>query len=140
MVPGGPDWQQALERLELIADTYLSVSTPVQLAAPSLLASRFAFQTALNARLAQNRAALAAARPADARWDVLRSEGGWSAILSIPRARSEEETALALLDAGLLVHPGYFFDFPSGAHLVVSLLPPPDLFAPGLEILTRALS
>jgi alanine-synthesizing transaminase len=139
LAASGPGSQQALERLELIADTYLSVSTPVQLAAPSLLASRHEFQRALNARLAQNRAALAAARPPAARWDVLRSEGGWSAILSTPRARSEEEQALALLDAGVLVHPGYFFDFPSGAHLVLSPLPEPAEFARGVGILTRAL-
>ncbi|HUJ27343.1 MAG TPA: pyridoxal phosphate-dependent aminotransferase, partial [Myxococcales bacterium] len=134
--PGSPD---ALQRLELIADTYLSVSTPVQLAAPALLASRFEFQNALQVRLAQNRAALQAARPRDAPWDVLRSEGGWSAIVSIPRTPPEEEVALKLLDAGVLVHPGYFFDFPSGAHLIVSLLPPPEAFARGVAILTRAL-
>lgn len=139
LAASGPGSREALQRLELIADTYLSVSTPVQLAAPALLASRFDFQTALQARLSQNRAALAAARPPGARWDLLRSEGGWSAVLSIPRAPSEEETALRLLDAGVLAHPGYFFDFPSGAHLVLSLLPPPAEFARGVEILSRAL-
>lgn len=139
LVASGPGWQESLRRLELIADTYLSVSTPVQLAAPELLAQRHRFQRALNARLAQNRAALAAARPADARWDVLRAEGGWSAILSVPRSRSEDEWALALLDAGVLVHPGYFFDFPSGAHLVLSLLPEPREFARGVAILASTL-
>jgi aspartate/methionine/tyrosine aminotransferase len=139
LVAGGPGAEEAVRKLELIADTYLSVSSPVQLAAPALLASRFEFQNALNRRLAQNRATLAAARPRDAHWDVLRSEGGWSAILSIPRTLDEEQTALKLLDAGVLVHPGYFFDFPSGAHLVLSLLPPPEPFARGAGILTRAL-
>jgi aspartate/methionine/tyrosine aminotransferase len=140
LVASGSGSQQALERLEIIADTYLSVGTPVQLAAPALLAARHEFQGALNARLQQNRAALAAARPPDAHWDVLRSEGGWSAILSVPRTRTEEEWTLALLDAGVLVHPGYFFDFPEGAHLVVSLLPEPAQFARGMEILAAALS
>ena len=129
---------EMLRRLELIADTYLSVSTPVQLAAPRLLEARHEFQRALNSRLAMNRAALRP--PPGAPWDVLRSEGGWSAILSVPRSRSEEEWALRLLDAGVLVHPGYFFDFPSGAHLVVSLLPDPDEFARGVAIVDRVLS
>ena len=139
MVASGPGAQELLRRLELIADTYLSVGGPVQLAAPELLAGRHGFQQALNSRLAQNRAALLAARPPGAAWDVLRSEGGWSAILSVPRSRSDEKWALRLLDAGVLVHPGYFFDFPAGAHLVLSLLGPPEAFARGVEILARAL-
>ena len=60
-------------------------------------------------------------------------------MLSIPRTRSEEEWALSLLQAGVLVHPGYFFDFPAGAHLVVSLLPEPGAFAQGVELLAGAL-
>ncbi len=138
-IAGGPGAAEALERLELIADTYLSVGTPVQLAAAELLETRHGIQQALNSMLARNRAALAAARRPDAAWDLLRSEGGWSAILSVPRSRSEEEWALALLERGVLVHPGYFFDFPSGAHLVVSLLQPPAEFARGAEIVARVL-
>ena len=137
---GGPGADEAVRRLELIADTYLSVSTPVQLAAPGLLAARGPFQQAVQARLAANRAALAAARGPGAAWDVLRSEGGWSQILSVPRSRGEEEWALALLEAGVLVHPGYFFDFPDGAHLVVSLLPEPAKFARAAAILGRVLA
>jgi alanine-synthesizing transaminase len=137
---GGPGADEAVRRLELIADTYLSVSTPVQIAAPELLAVRGPFQRALQARLTENRAALAAARGPGAPWDVLRSEGGWSQVLSVPRSRSEEEWALALLEAGVLVHPGYFFDFPAGAHLVVSLLPEPAQFARAAAILARVLS
>ena len=113
---------EALAGLELIADTYLSVGAPVQHAAHVLLESRRPFQQALSMRLATNRAALLAARPADAAWDVLPTEGGWSAILSVPRSTTEEDWTLRLLDRGVLVHPGYFFDFPSGAHLVLSLL------------------
>jgi aspartate/methionine/tyrosine aminotransferase len=135
----GPGAEGALARLELIADTYLSVATPVQLAAPELLAGRGVFQRAVRDRLRENRAALAAARPPQANWDVLRSEGGWSEVLSVPRSRGEEEWALALLDAGVLVHPGYFFDFPSGAHLVLSLLVPPAEFARGVRILAGVL-
>jgi alanine-synthesizing transaminase len=136
----GPGADEAVRRLELIADTYLSVSSPVQLAAPELIAGRDTFQAAVQERLARNRAALAAARPAGAPWNVLRAEGGWSEVLSVPRSRSEEEWALALLDAGVLVHPGYFFDFPSGAHLVLSLLPEPAAFAEAAAILTRVLA
>lgn len=136
---GGPGADEALRRLELIADTYLSVSTPVQLAAPELLGSRHLFQRAVQARLATNRAALAAARAPGDPWDVLRSEGGWSKVLSIPRTRTEEEWALLLLEAGVLVHPGYFFDFPAGAHLVLSLLPEPAVFARGVDVLARVL-
>ncbi len=137
---GGPGADQALDRLELIADTYLSVSTPVQLAAPSLLADRHAFQRAVNQRLARNRAALSAARPPGAPWDILRAEGGWSEVLSIPRSRSEEEWALSLLEAGVLVHPGYFFDFPSGAHLVLSMIVPEEEFGRGAAILAERLA
>jgi alanine-synthesizing transaminase len=136
---GGPGADDALASLELIADTYLSVSSPVQLAAPGLLESRGVFQCAVRERLATNRAALAAARSPGDPWDVLRSEGGWNAILSIPRTRTEEAWALLLLEAGVLVHPGYFFDFPAGSHLLVSLLPEPQAFARGAEILARVL-
>ena len=138
-VASGPGADLALQRLELIADTYLSLATPVQVGAGALLATRHGFQTALRERLARNRAALLAARRPGAAWDVLAAEGGWSAVLAVPRARSEEEWALALLEAGVLVHPGYFFDFPSGAHLVVSLLPAPDELDRGLRALVAVL-
>jgi aspartate/methionine/tyrosine aminotransferase len=136
----GPGADEAVRRLELIADTYLSVGTPVQLAAPELLETRHSFQRALRERLAANRAALLAARAPGASWDLLRTEGGWSAVLSVPRSRSEEEWALLLLDHGVLVHPGYFFDFPSGAQLVVSLLPEPAEFARAAQTLARVLT
>jgi len=135
----GPGWQESLQRLELIADTYLSVSTPVQLAAPSLIAGRAKFQKALQTRLANNRALLQAARPREASWDILSCEGGWSAVLRVPQAKSEEQLALELLDAGVLVHPGYFFDFPSGAHLVLSLLTAPSELSRGLWVLRSVL-
>jgi len=128
LAAGGPGAQDALRRLELIADTYLSVNTPVQLAAPALLQGRHQFQRAVRERLRINRAALLAARAPDDAWDVLRAEGGWSEVLSIPRSRGEEEWALSLLRKGVLVHPGYFFDFPHEAFVVVSLLPAPDIF------------
>ena len=138
-IASGPGATEALRRLELIADTWLSVGTPVQLAAAELLETRHGIQRALNSLLALNRAALLQARGPSAPWDLLRCEGGWSAILSVPRWRSEEGWALLLLEAGVLVHPGYFFDFASGAFLVVSLLQEPAVFARGAEILAAVL-
>lgn len=130
---------EACARLELVADTYLSPGAPVQRAAPELLEGRHAFQRALLARLRHNRAALAVARPAGASWDLLPAEGGWSAVLRVGRARSEEELALALLDEGVLVQPGWFFDFPAGAQLVVSLLAEEEALARGAAALARVL-
>ncbi len=131
--------RRAALRLELIADTYLGVSGPVQHAAGALLEGRRAFQAKLRERLAANFATLAAARPPAASWNLLPREGGWSAILSVPRSRTEEEHALALLDRGLLVHPGYFFDFQSGAYLVASLLLPEAELARAAAVLAAAL-
>jgi alanine-synthesizing transaminase len=129
----------ALSRLELVADSYLSVSTPVQLAAPSLLALREPYQRRVCDRIEANLFALSHARGAGAPWDIVPAEAGWSAILAVPSARSEEEWALRLLDAGVLVQPGYFYDFPGGSHLVASLLPPEREFARAAEILARTL-
>jgi len=129
-VSGPPDEvSRAVQRLELIADTYLSVGTPVQLAAGQLLRGRHDFQRRVIDRVRSNRAALLRARSAAAPWDVLPAEGGWSAVLSVPRSRSEDAWVLALLEEGVLVQPGYFFDFPSEAHLVVSLLAPEGDFS-----------
>ena len=138
-IAGGPGAAEALRRLELIADTYLSVSTAVQAGAAELLETRHLFQRALKERLERNLAELRRVRAPGAAWDVLRPEGGWSAILSVPRARTEEEWALLLLERGVLVHPGYFFDFAGGGFLVVSLLPPEEVFARGAALLAAAL-
>jgi alanine-synthesizing transaminase len=140
-VVSGPDGdvRDALSRLELVADTYLSVGTPVQLAAGRLLEARHAFQRRVLDRVKANRRALTRSRAVDARWDLIPGEGGWSAILSVPRTRSEEEWVLALLDAGVLVHPGYFFDFPAGAHLVVSLIATEGDFSRAAQIIADVL-
>jgi aspartate/methionine/tyrosine aminotransferase len=139
---GGPaaPRDEALARLELVADTYLSVNTPVQLALPGLLAHAPRFQAALLERVKENRRLLRQARPRDARWDVVPAQGGWSAVLRIPVEPGEEATCLALLDEGVVVQPGYFYDFSGGAFLVLSLLPPPDVFAAALEPLARVLA
>ncbi len=123
----------ALARLEVIADSYLSVSTPVQVALPELLARREELQQPIRARLRANldhlRTGLRGS-PAS----LLAPEGGWYAVLRVPATIDEEERVLRLLDEhDVLVHPGYFFDFPSESYLVLSLLTPEDDFASGLE-------
>jgi alanine-synthesizing transaminase len=124
----------AMARLELIADTYLSVSAPVQAAAARLLALGREARAAITARVAANRATLARALRADSPCSLLASEGGWSAILRVPAVHTDEEWARALLaDDGVLVHPGYFFDLVGGTFLVLSLLPPPAIFDAGVR-------
>ena len=139
---GGPPplVADALERLETICDAYLSVSTPVQVAAPALLSAGGVIRTAIHERVRENAvclSSLAASNPACA---VMPVEAGWYAAVQVPAVASEETIVLDLLDkTGVLVHPGYFFDFEREAFLVVSLLPKPEIFAAGAEaIFTRA--
>jgi hypothetical protein len=125
---------EAMRRLEVIADTYLSVATPVQLALPEILAARAPIQAALRARVSDNLAALDAALAGGAA-RRLPSDAGWYAILEIPRReafamRTEDDWVdLLVRDEGLIVHPGYFFDMDRDGFLVVSLLPEPDVFS-----------
>jgi alanine-synthesizing transaminase len=139
---GGPEAarREALERLEVVADTYLSVNTPVQRSLAAWLAHAPHFQRAVRERVGDNRRRLREARPARAAWSVVPAEGGWSAVLRIPLEPGEEATCLALLEAGVAVQPGYFYDFTGGAFLVLSLLPPPEVFAAALEPLVRVLA
>lgn len=130
----------ALERLELICDTYLSVSTPVQVAAPALIAAGAVVRDAIVERVRANYAMLrhlAAARPAI---ELLHADGGWSAVVRVPSTRTEEELVIDLLERdGVMVHPGFFFDFAHEAYLVVSLLPEPEILREGmLRMLERA--
>jgi len=123
--------EEARARLEVVADTYLSVSTPVQHAAPAILARAEELQAPIRERVRSNLEVLGAAA-AGSPATLLDAEGGWSAVLHVPATRSEDEWVLALAEQdGVLVHPGYFFDFPREAYLVLSLLPPPDEFARG---------
>jgi alanine-synthesizing transaminase len=134
----GDRLSEALDRLELICDTYLSVSTPVQLAAAGLMASGAAVRDQIAARIRANYAAL---QDLTARWpavETLPADGGWSAVLRVPATRSEEDIVLDLLEhRAVVVHPGFFFDFPNEAYLVVSLLPPPATFREGVERVIR---
>lgn len=139
---GGPasPLHESLTRLELIADTYLSVSTPVQHAAAALLSGGGVIREQVRQRCRGNRETLRRllARTPDV--DLLHADGGWSAVLRVPATRSEEQLALELLEQDhVLVHPGYFFDFDAAAFVVISLLPAPDDFAQGVSrLLSRA--
>jgi aspartate/methionine/tyrosine aminotransferase len=134
IVGGPPDMRRpAVSALELIADTFLSVSTPVQLAAASLLREAAPVRDALHSRVRANlnRAReLARLYPA---CTVLRVEGGWSAPVRVPATATEETLVLSLLEhERVLVHPGYFFDFPHEAFIVISLLPEEQTFEDAL--------
>ncbi len=133
IVADGPGHQLALDRLELIADTYLSVSTPVQLALPRLLAASEPIRAQILDR-AQANLATARSLTTGTACHVLNVEGGWYATLQVPQTRSEEQWALTLLDDhNVLIQPGFFFDFESEAFLIVSLITPPEIFAEGVR-------
>jgi aspartate/methionine/tyrosine aminotransferase len=121
----------SIERLEIIADTYLSVGTPVQCGLPKLLALKTRVQDQIMARVRENLALVKGARYV---------EGGWYAILQVSRTKSEERWALDLLERqNVLVQPGYFYDFEQEAFLVLSLLTPPEVFREGLARLMDCL-
>src|SRR5215472_13265486 len=127
---------EALARLEVIADTYLSMSAPVQLAVPALLAQRAAFQQQLMARVRRNLAELDRQLSLQKICSRLEVEGGWYAVLRVPATRSDEDLALCLLnDSGVYVHPGHFYDFSSEGYLVVSLISGQREFSMGLKTL-----
>jgi alanine-synthesizing transaminase len=128
-----PARAEALRGLEWIADLFLTVASPVQAALPRLLAGRQAWQARVRERLAENLARLRQATARQPQLDLLAGEGGWVAVLRVPRRRSEEEWALELLRRGVVVHPGHFYDFEGEAFLVLSLLVPPTEFSAGLE-------
>jgi hypothetical protein len=138
---GPPDLrEEALARLEIAADAFLSVATPVQRAAPALLARAAELRVPIQERVRRNREALRAALGRVSPASLLDPEGGWYAVLRVPGTMSEEERVTRLVaEHGVLVHPGYFFDFPRGAHLVLSLLTPPREFAEGLDLLLARL-
>ena len=126
--------RDALERLELICDTYLSVSTPVQVAAAGLISAGAVVRARIHDRIRLNARALGSVAADYPSIQVLPSDAGWSAVLRVPSTRPEEDLAIELLEtAGVVVHPGFFFDFPHESFLVVSLLPPTAVFADGVR-------
>jgi hypothetical protein len=132
---------EALARLEVLADTYLSVATPVQRALPGILARAPELQAPIAARVAANLDFLRRRAVPPSPVTLLEPEGGWYATLRVPATLPEEERVARLLeDEGILVHPGYFFDFPHEAYLVMSLLPEPGPFAEAVDrMLSRML-
>jgi hypothetical protein len=134
IVINGPEElrRDAMEKLEWIADTYLSVGAPVQCAAPKLLAFADELQGQIRERTVAN-LSFARRLVAGTAGDILDVEGGWYATVRMPRVRSEEDYAADLLDRyGVLVQPGYFYDFESEAYLIVSLLTEEALFEAGM--------
>src|SRR5262245_31222739 len=118
----------ALDRLELICDTYLSVSTPVQVAAPALIERGAIVRRQIAERVGTNYRWLASKSAASSS-TCLRAEGGWYGVLRVPSIESEEDAVVGLLmNDGVLTHPGYFFDFSHESFIVVSLLAPEPAF------------
>lgn len=123
----------ALSRLEVIADTYLSMNAPVQLAVPTMLEERHSVQSQLMQRVRENLQELDSQLARQKLCGRLDVEGGWYAIVRVPVTGSDEDLAIALLrEKGVLVQPGHFYDFAADGHLVVSLITPADTFRTGI--------
>jgi aspartate/methionine/tyrosine aminotransferase len=135
IVATGPEAAPALNRLEVIADTFLSMNAPVQCALPAWLEGRAAIQNQIRRRVAANLAELDLQLERLPDLCRLKVEGGWYAILRIPAIQPDEQTALELLDLGVWVQPGYFFGMPESGWLVVSLLGPKQEFSTGAATL-----
>lgn len=139
---GGPQAlvRRALDRLEFISDTYLSVASPVQGAVGALLEHTRPLTAQVCRRVRANMATLRGLVAQFPACQVLHAEAGWYAVVQVPATRSEEALVIELIEKdGVLVHPGYFFDFPREAFLVVSLLPEPEPFASAMtRVLARA--
>jgi aspartate/methionine/tyrosine aminotransferase len=139
IVATGPDRKPALDRLEVIADTFLSMNAPVQWAMPAWLAGRRQIQSQILDRVRTNLAELdrqLADEPVVRRLEI---DGGWYAVLRIAALQPDEITVRELLDRGVWVHPGHFFGMPPAGWLVLSLLTPVDEFRNGVSILLNAL-
>jgi aspartate/methionine/tyrosine aminotransferase len=136
VVTSGPEEEaaEALGRLEVIADTYLSMNAPMQWATPVLLDQRRKIQRQLLQRVQKNRAELDRQLAAQKACQRLKVEGGWYAVLRVPVTRSDEELAIELMrEKSVLVHPGHFYDFPNDGYLVLSLITPEQEFAAGIR-------
>jgi alanine-synthesizing transaminase len=132
---------EAMARLEVIADTYLSLNAPLQRALPALLAQRHAMQKQITARTKANLAELDGQLARQKSVSRLEVEGGWYAVLRVPAVQSDEELAIRLLEeSGALVHPGHFYDFVDNGYLVISLLTPADEFVEGTRELLACTS
>ncbi len=138
LVASGPQEvkTKALERLEVIADTYLSMNAPVQLALPELLQQRHGFQKQVMTRVRRNVAELDRQLTQKKSCSRLEIEGGWYAVLRVPATRSDDDLAVELLTTkGIYVHPGHFYDFATDGYLIVSLIMQEREFAEGIRLL-----
>jgi alanine-synthesizing transaminase len=136
LIASGPEAAktQALARIEVIADTFLSINAPTQWAAPIFLDERHGFQKQVMARARKNLAELDRQLAAQKSCRRLEVEGGWYSVLRSPATRSDEELAIELLkEKDVYVHPGHFFDFPADGHLIVSLITPEPAFSEGIR-------
>jgi len=134
-VVSGPEAvvQSAIDRLEIIADTYLSPSTPVQLALPKFLSLRHSLQAQLQERISSNLSVLDSLLRESKSLARLDREGGWYAILRVPVTATDDDLTVALLErCSVLVHPGHFFNFSREGFLVLSLITPEQQFQEGL--------
>jgi aspartate/methionine/tyrosine aminotransferase len=126
--------QKAMSRFEIITDTFLSVNTPIQVALSEILKNRMFIQNQILKRLNENQKFLRNLIKNFPACEYLESEGGWYAILKMPRTKTDEEWALELLEKeAVLVHPGHFYNFDDEGHLVISLLTSPEIFAEGMN-------
>jgi alanine-synthesizing transaminase len=124
---------QAIDRLDIIADTYLSPSTPIQLAAPAFLKLRGDLQAQLQQRIATNLVHLDESLRGSS-LTRLEREGGWYALLRAPASTDDESLAVELLERhSVLVHPGHFFNFEREGYLVLSLIAPEASFLEGVQ-------
>ncbi len=139
----GPEERKsaALARLEVIADTYLSMNAPLQLATPVLLDQRKGIQPLLLDRTRTNLQDLDRQLTRQKTCERLRVDGGWYSVLRVPALQSDEDLAIDLLrKVGVLVHPGHFYDFPKDGYLVLSLITPSDVFCEGISRILRLLN
>jgi alanine-synthesizing transaminase len=143
VVTSGPaeQVQTAMGRLEVIADTYLSMNAPVQWAVPVMLEQREGIQRQLLERVRRNLAELDRQLAGQKTCERLGVEGGWYAVLRVPVTQSDEDLAIELVrEKAVLVHPGHFYDFESDGYLVLSLIAPEGVFGEGIQRLLEFLS
>lgn len=137
----GPGKTDAINAIEWIADNFLSVATPVQVALPEILAIAPQIRDAIRERTGANLRVLQALLETAPAMRLLPVEGGWSVVLRVPRFESDEALALRLIEHhGMVIHPGYFFDFATEGHVVASLLAPPEVFENGVGRLLEAVN
>jgi alanine-synthesizing transaminase len=142
IVASGPpqDLREAVARLEVISDTYLSLSAPLQYALPDLLRSRGIIQSQILKRLRANLCELDTQLAGQKSISRLELQGGWYAVLRVAAVQTDEELAIRLLEnCSVLVHPGHFYDFPTDGYLILSLLAPPETFRKGVTRLLEKL-